>query len=643
MAYILDDCKDGLWFEEPAETVGASVISMVRQLRNQNAGRRERVLRLLRMYGNKPGAAQGWQLDDSRLRYNLIGQAVDTVISEVTFQPPKVTFLVSGGDWTLKQAAKARESLIESQMRDAGFFSGDGAKVMRDGAITGLSVFHTYVDWRTLSPAVERVMPLELEMEESDSRDGAPRGLFRARPRDRREVASQHPELAADIMDRSKVKRWDAQSGGPNEEWLVNDSRLSDLILVYEAWRLPSCAESAEPENETESSINLEGRYVKCVEGLTIIDEEYEAPFFPFAMVEWKPDVVGRWGIGLAADMQADQIELNRTLIKLQETIGAAAGFWMLQRGSKINHKRITDVPGTIIEYDSVPPQWNQPNTFPSDLVQHADMVIQRALRRAGINEMAATGSKPTGLDSGAAIREYRDQFSLRQSPHSEVYNRLAVELAKRLVECNRQIYEYVNSKEGREKKLKMPEVSVKVKRGRRDVLKRFRWEEAGAPSNEHQIETYPASSLPSNPALRTQTVQDWMGAGLINQDEARALFDFPDTEGHMNLALADHDYALFAFETMVEDGEYVPPEPYQNLAMALELMRRAYLRARIDGAPDERLDLVRDHMAAIEQMMNKAKAAAAPPAMGMTPPLAGMPAPELAGMTETPPIGLVA
>jgi hypothetical protein len=270
-------------------------------------------------------------------------------------------------------------------------------------------------------------------------------------------------------------------------------------------------------------------------------------------------------------------------------------------------------------------------------------MVIQRALRRAGINEMAATGSKPSGLDSGEAIRAYRDQFSLRQSPHSKAYDALAVSLAKRLVQCNREIWEYVNSDEGKAKKLRMPEVSATVKRGRRTVLKKFRWDENDAPSNENQITSYPVSSLPSNPALRTQTVQDWIGGNLITQDEARALLDFPDTEGHMNLALADHDYALYAFERMVEDGVYEPPEPYQNLKMALELMRRAYLRARIDGAPDSRLDLVRNHMKAIEKLIKKATPPPAPAAMGLTPPLAAMPAPAPAGPIEMTPNGMAA
>lgn len=638
MAYTLTDvCKDGIWWEEPKHQAHDALIAVTSRLRDQGSTRRERTLRMLRMYGNKPGAAQGYTLSESRLRYNLIAQGVDTVISEVTFQEPKVSFLVHGGDWTLKQAAKARESLIEQQMRDAGFFSGEGSKVMRDGAITGLAVFHTRVDWRTLKPVVERVLPLELDMDESDARGGKPRSMYRTRPRDRGLLAAEYPELRAEIMDRTKVARWDVTAAGASEEWLVADSRVSDLVLVTEGWHLPSWIPTDDDDGPTD------GRHIVCVEGLTLEDVEWECEDFPFAIGEWKADVVGSWGIGLAQDMQADQIELNRTLIKLQETIGAAAGMWLLQKGSKISPKRITDVPGTCIEYESVPPQWMQPNTFPSDLVQHADMVIQRALRRAGINEMAATGSKPTGLDSGEAIRAYRDQYSLRQSPHSKVYDALAVSLAKRLVQCNREIYDYVNSDEGKKKGLKMPEVSATVKRGRRTVLKKFRWDENEAPSNENQITSYPVSSLPSNPALRTQTVQDWIGGGLINQDEARALLDFPDTDGHMNLALADHDYALFAFETMVEDGEYIPPEPYQNLKMAMELMRRAYLRARIDGAPDERLDLVRDHMAAIERLMVKATPPPAPAAMGLTPPLAAMPAPAPAGLTEMTPNGMAA
>lgn len=630
------------WWLTREEDMHSVLCSLTKRLREQDSARRERVLRWLRMYGNYAGSTSGLNLDDTRLRDNIIAENVDTVISEVTMQEPKAAFLVDGGDWTMRQAAKAREAIVDATFRDSGFYDGlggygKGRLAMRDSALTGQGVLIVRPDWHALRPTIGRVLPLELLVEEADGRRGEPRAIHLVAPYDRSVLAARYgasdKKLAKKLMDRSVVPRWIASQDGGVEDWLIQDSQDCDLVLVTESWRLPSHKGAKD------------GKHVAAVEGLTLECEQFDEPEFPVVWANWKPCPVGFYGIGLAQDLQADQVELNRTLIKIQDTIGAAAGMWLAPKGSKVNPRRITDLPGSFIEFTgSQPPQWYQPNSFPSDLIEHADRVRARARGRAGISEMASTGAKPGGLSSGEAIRSFRDQFSMRQSPHAAVYEALTVALAKRIVSCYERIYRALKDSDE-----ELPPIAVEVKRGRRKVLKRLRWEETSMPANEAVISAYPMSALPNHPASRTQTVEEWLGAGLINQDEARSLLDFPDTEGAMNLALADQDYALFAFETMVEDGDYMPPEPYQRLDLAFELIRRAYLRARIDGAPEDNLDLVRQHLSELERLQKKAQAAAAPPpapaapANEMMPPDAALPSPDMQGVIETAPSDMVA
>ena len=47
----------------------------------------------------------------------------------------------------------------------------------------------------------------------------------------------------------------------------------------------------------------------------------------------------------------------------------------------------------------------------------------------------------------------------------------------------------------------------------------------------------------------------------------------------------------------MLEHGKFIPPEPFQNLQLATKLVNSAYLRAKTQGAPEDRLDLLRRYL----------------------------------------------
>jgi hypothetical protein len=47
----------------------------------------------------------------------------------------------------------------------------------------------------------------------------------------------------------------------------------------------------------------------------------------------------------------------------------------------------------------------------------------------------------------------------------------------------------------------------------------------------------------------------------------------------------------------MIEKGRYHPPETFSNLEFAIQRVQSAYLRAKIDKVPEERLELLRRYM----------------------------------------------
>jgi len=54
---------------------------------------------------------------------------------------------------------------------------------------------------------------------------------------------------------------------------------------------------------------------------------------------------------------------------------------------------------------------------------------------------------------------------------------------------------------------------------------------------------------------------------------------------------------------SILENGSYIPPEPQMNLDEALSMSQQAYIQAKLDDAPEERLELLQRFQEAIKAM----------------------------------------
>ncbi len=144
-----------------------------------------------------------------------------------------------------------------------------------------------------------------------------------------------------------------------------------------------------------------------------------------------------------------------------------------------------------------------------------------------------------------------------------------------------------------------------------------------------------PASLLPTTPAARLLTVIEMSQACLFDKTETRSLLDFPDIEQYNKLATAPLDEAEMLVEEILEKGKYYPPEPFSNLQLHLQFFQRAYIEAKINGAPEDRLDLMRRYMQECFKLLQPP----APPVAAMPEaPVAGGPLPTELTPTATPP-----
>jgi hypothetical protein len=616
---------DGFWWQAKRDAAHEKVWPLVEYLRHQNSALREKTLRHINLYGNYDpfGHAGADVRADDRLRYNLIKQAVDSLQADVCSMTPKARYVTTRGDWRLQQTAKKREALIEGQLRDNGFYSGEERKWWKDAAIVGTGEVFGYADWETGEARLERALPLEVLVDQADGRTGHPRAKYRQRLIDREVLKAKFPGKRH-LLTPAKLSRFAATS--ETDQWFIGRDTRADLVLLVEAWHLP-VVEGGKG-----------GRYVACVESATLHDAPYRWTDFPDVALRFSDRQAGYTGEGVAEMLRADQIELNKTLMRIQDTMEMSNFYVFLENNSRVRRAHVKNTPGQFINFTGTPPIFHSTNVVSQELFMHADRIIERALGRLGVSQGVSEGRRPGGLNSGEAIREYRDLGSSRQIIPSKAWDDAFAgpkSLARLLERVNRDLADGG----------KGAPVRVKAMRGRRTLVQTIDWKQSDLPENEYLLEPLPASALPSHPSGRLATVREWTEAGLIDAATAKRLVDFPDVDDAMSLDLADSDVVLYAVEVAIEDGKFVSPEPLQDLALSKELARKAYNRARVDGVPDERLELVRRYITSIERLQKKAEqaeqeaaAAMAPPAPPVDPALAGpLPAPEAAGIPPIP------
>jgi hypothetical protein len=211
------------------------------------------------------------------------------------------------------------------------------------------------------------------------------------------------------------------------------------------------------------------------------------------------------------------------------------------------------------------------------------DRLFGRAYEVAGISEMAAQAKKPAGLDSGVAIREFSDIQSERFMLVAQGYENLFLTASRLMIDLARDI-----SKRGD---------SYGVISHGDKYIERIEWKEIDLEEDQYVMQIYPTALLSTTPAARLQTIQEMAQTGLLNPTEARALLDFPDLEAVNQLATAFVDDVDLLIEEMVEKGHYHPPETFSNLEFAVQRIQSAYLRAKVDNVPEERLELLRRYM----------------------------------------------
>jgi hypothetical protein len=547
------------------------VFSVLKSLDDTQSLRSANNLRYARLYGNLDivglsptdyfrTGQMGPAITGNRLTWNIIKSMVDTVTSKIAKNKPRPVFLTQGGDWELQEKAKKLSRFVQGVFYETKAYD-KGATSFRNGAIFGDGFLKAYVDEGRIK--IEQVISEEIIVDAAEAIYGKPQSMFQRKSVDRAVLLAlfgddEKKRVAIEAAENIAVR----YAGGTGEA-------CADLVRVIEGWHLRSGPKAKD------------GRHCIMIQGATLFEEDYTRKRFPFVRLPWTPPIVGYYGISLAEELLGIQLEINKLLrqIQLSHHLLAVPKVF-IEANSQVVSAHMNNEVGAIIKYRGTPPTVHSFQTVHPEIYQHLERLYNRAYEIAGISMLSASAKKPAGLDSGRALREFSEieseRFAITQQRWEEMY----VELADHVVELGGEI-----TKSGGDYNVMCPNKRVTESINFKDVC---------LADSSYILQCFPTNFLPETPAGKLQSIQELINSGMISREMGLSLLDFPDLEGAMDLMNAAYDDAMLHISCILSEGEYESPDPFGNLQLMKTLGQAAYLKAKKDKVPEQRLELLR-------------------------------------------------
>lgn len=574
------------WWKSKSDDLHSNVFQYVKHVEDSQSYKANQNLKYFRLYGNSdvlPIGTYNFNRGDTgsptanRVTMNVVQSMIDTVVSKITKNKPRPMFLTDGGDWSLQRKAKKLTQFIEGQFYSSDFYA-KAAVAFLHSCIFGTGAIKIYRVKNEIK--CEHTFIDELVVDDNEAIYGQPRQMHQKK--------WIHREVLKTMFTSKAAKQAIDTVGKTEEDYMqpqASDVAASEMIQVVESWHLRSGPDAND------------GKHAITIPNFTLLEEQYDKDYFPFVFFRWGLRPLGFFGQGMSEQLQGLQLEINKILRTIQVSMHLVSiPKIFVEASSKIVTAHLNNKIGGIIKYVGTPPTPGQLGVIPAELFSHLDRLYQRCYEVVGVSQLAATSAKPAGLNSGKALRMYNDIETERFMSVGMRYEQAFLDGAKQFIDLAREIDADEDS----------GDLTVKVKDNK--FMKSIKWKDVDMDEDKYLMQMFPTSALSQNPAARLQEVQELMQGGLIGKENGMKLLNFPDLEAYYNMENAGLEDIERQIETMIDEGRYEQPEPYQNLGLGIQKMQQAYLMFRAQGAPDSKLELFRRWISDADDLLKSAQ-----------------------------------
>jgi hypothetical protein len=473
-------------------------------------------------------------------------------------------FLTDDGDYPLQQKAEKMNRFTLGMFHQAKTYK-HTKDTLLNATIFGTGITKVYSQNGVLKNRT--ALPWDMVVDDREGLYNAPKTIHETRLVDRGLLKEMFPEHSDKI-----------DNAGREKSDLIHDNLDTDLVLVVESYKL--------------GVENHPGKHFLGIENCTFVYEDYKREKFPYAKLTFERNPIGWWGVGAAELITPHQVELNRTLKRISTALHLVASPKVLyDYTSKINKAHFNNDVGVMLGYAGTPPQFIMPQAVGPELFNHVQSIIAQAYAEVGISALTATSQKPAGLNSGKALREYNDIETERFADFAQGWEEHHLEIGELMLEEAQAL-----SDEGEPLKV----VATDGKR-----LEKLTFDKVKLPRDSYTFQCYPTSLLPKTPSGRLEYTQELIAAGMVTPEEGLKLLDFPDVKSITSLKYSALDDIMATIASFLEHGEYIPPEPYQDLVNGVKWMQSAYLKYKHKKIPEEKLDMFLQWINDASDMLN--------------------------------------
>lgn len=556
------------WWNQPKGKVAGRVFDTVRTLDRQQFEVFNRFVQLDSLYDTTPKPGQRLlrnRTGNGRMHENVVASNVDTVSAQVATQEVRAVFDTDGADWATQRRARHLEWYSEGVGKQLKVPQKCRHAFKTGAAMKGTALCKVWRD-RFDRPRVEPARVDDVVVDELEARFGDPKQFHHRTVMDREELAAEYPEFRKQI---------DSAQGGTGQwqTWAGWRPIGRNEVLVIESWRFPLGTKGHKRYQP--------GRHTKTIDGLDIVDEEYHEDGPPFSLMRWSRPINGWYGIGMAERIAGIQLALNRRNLQMERKLdhGAYPTTWVSQadQGLATAQTSIVQNPyGTVGVYRGPrPPETVTPPIVSPEELNDAERLSAKASQVSGVSRMASQSMKPAGIETGVALREYRDQTTQRFGEQEKDYEQFVLDTITLVIAVCKDL----------------GPLAPKITRKTRFGSKTIEWSQVDM--GEVRVWIGAASTLSRTRAGREQTVVEWSQAGIVSQDDARRLMQHPDLERAMSLYTAAIENVEHCLDE-IADGNQVTPEPFMNLKLLVWRAQQEYLNWDAGGAPEEVLENLR-------------------------------------------------
>lgn len=537
------------------------------------------------------------QLPIGRPTANVVYSCTDTLVSRISQDRPKPTFLTDGGDYKERKLAKEANAFIQGEFYRTKAYD-LMALCLRDACILGNGFIKVFAKDKKV--CLERTLETELLTDFNDAYYDNPRQLIQKKLVDRSVIMEMFPDKA-DIIQGATQGNVDASPR--------STETVSDQFVMAEGWHLPSGLDADDGL-----------RILVCSQGL-IHQEPWDKDKFPFVKFSYNPNIVGFFAQGLAEILMPGQMEIYRMLIVASQSLelmGVPRIY--IDELSKILETSFNNRIGTIIKGRGNAPQFINATSNNPEIYEWIQWLIQNAYQMSGISSLSASGQKPAGLNSGEAIRSYDAIQEDRFAALARRYQNIAPDLAYHMIDVAKDIVD--------------EEGSYTTVYPGKDGTREIDFKTIQKLNDNYIIQCFEESSLPKDPAGRQAKLSEMLAAGEIDNKEFRRLSNFPDLEQSDKLAAALEERILHALDEIVENGNKnyseIAPDSFildaSDLATTLSVNYiNLYATQNLE---EEKMQVLRDWFTQVQTLK----------AQAMPPPPQQMPDQSGASATQLPP-----